>query len=648
MKKALILVFVSVIIVTVIAQTKKISEMSNIEALDNTDLFLITSVGTNYNMTYLQLLSQLQTNITFPIGGTPNTVINSGASTVDAVPVYTDLTGTNVNPSLVTITAETNLNVPGIITVDELHANFMVLTNQLAVLVGGTGKTNLTSDRMLSGNGTNEFDEVIIGSGLSLSGTAGTSPRTLTSSGAGGIPNTVINSGTPLDQAIPIYAGVTGTNIEPSLVTIGSLTNITAGLGTFWGLNLDIPLGVVSGGTGNDTVTIGNGLVGNGVGAMDELIFGTGLSLSGSSGSTRTLNSTAINASTGTVINAGVPLIGALPIYSDTTGTNINPSSLIVTGLTNLHVPGIITTPEVTANQLILTNPLAVLVGGTGKTNLTTDRMMSGNGTNSFDEVIIGTGLNLSGTAGTSPRTLTSSGGLPSGIPGKVLFTDTNSAAYWARVPVIEEFLSATPGGIGFTAIAINGGSGAWGAGENGHWGAVNQVTTTATNGAGGTRLNNTVAGSFGTSNIIAYASFRTPALLSTLAEPYSVMVGFSDSTTQNEPTDGAYFYYYHATNDFWNAKCSAAASRSMATNINNVTYSASTWYDLRIDGNSTLVSFHISSDGGVTWTHVADQATNIPTGANTFGYFSVVVRMGGTTGANYTGLLDRVMFIQQ
>jgi hypothetical protein len=67
---------------------------------------------------------------------------------------------------------------------DVLNIGTLNVTNALGVASGGTGKTNVTAGRMLSGNGTNALDEVIIGSGLSLSGSTG-STRTLTASGGG-------------------------------------------------------------------------------------------------------------------------------------------------------------------------------------------------------------------------------------------------------------------------------------------------------------------------------------------------------------------------------------------------------------------------------------------------------------------------------
>jgi hypothetical protein len=68
----------------------------------------------------------------------------------------------------------------------------------------------------------------------------------------------------------------------------------------------------------------------------------------------------------GTVINSGTPVNTAVPIYSGTTGTNITPSSVTITSLTNLVVPG---TFSVSATaylaSLIVTNSIDVGTAGT-------------------------------------------------------------------------------------------------------------------------------------------------------------------------------------------------------------------------------------------------------------------------------------------
>ncbi len=50
--------------------------------------------------------------------------------------------------------------------------------------------------------------------------------RRAAGSGGGGTAGTVINSGTPVDGALMIYNGTTGTNAKPAGITTGSLTNL--------------------------------------------------------------------------------------------------------------------------------------------------------------------------------------------------------------------------------------------------------------------------------------------------------------------------------------------------------------------------------------------------------------------------------------
>lgn len=51
--------------------------------------------------------------------------------------------------------------------------------------------------------------------------------RRAAGSGGGGTAGTVINSGTPVDGALMIYNGTTGTNAKPAGIITGSLTNLT-------------------------------------------------------------------------------------------------------------------------------------------------------------------------------------------------------------------------------------------------------------------------------------------------------------------------------------------------------------------------------------------------------------------------------------
>jgi hypothetical protein len=103
---------------------------------------------------------------------------------------------------------------------DLVNAGSINLTNALGVASGGTGRTNLTAGRLWAGNGTNALDEVIPGSGLSLSGSAG-STRTLTATASGSglvYTNNVIDATNGTNVNINGYLG--------NLFTVHAYTNI--------------------------------------------------------------------------------------------------------------------------------------------------------------------------------------------------------------------------------------------------------------------------------------------------------------------------------------------------------------------------------------------------------------------------------------
>lgn len=58
------------------------------------------------------------------------------------------------------------------------------------------------------------------------------------------------------------------------------------------------------------------------------------------------------NGTAGTVLNSGTPIASSIPIYSDTTGTNIGPSKVTVSALTNL-LTGTVTSSNLTSGTLV-------------------------------------------------------------------------------------------------------------------------------------------------------------------------------------------------------------------------------------------------------------------------------------------------------
>lgn len=90
---------------------------------------------------------------------------------------------------------------------------------------------------------------------------------------------------------------------------------------------------------------------------------------------------------------------------------NLSTNVVIKSGavLTNLSVSGVLTTPELDVGTIVLTNALGVASGGTGRSSVTADKLLSGNGPTAMDLVTVSTGLTLGGTAGGS-RTLAMDG----------------------------------------------------------------------------------------------------------------------------------------------------------------------------------------------------------------------------------------------
>lgn len=98
-----------------------------------------------------------------------------------------------------------------------LYTGDIILTNAIGVASGGTGKTNATANKLLSGNDTNALDEVTVGTTLSLAGTAG-STRTLDVSSA-------ISAA---QRRVTNYAHATSLGLDASTDVAAYVTNTTS------------------------------------------------------------------------------------------------------------------------------------------------------------------------------------------------------------------------------------------------------------------------------------------------------------------------------------------------------------------------------------------------------------------------------------
>jgi hypothetical protein len=138
--------------------------------------------------------------ITTNIAGNTNDIAVSVTGTnIVLTHTWTNASGgaVSTNFSMINITGDAHvggdLDIDGTIRADEISVGTIELTNALGTASGGTGKSSVTAGRLLSGNGTSALDEVILGTGLSFSGSAG-STRTLNASAGTGTLSNVVGS----------------------------------------------------------------------------------------------------------------------------------------------------------------------------------------------------------------------------------------------------------------------------------------------------------------------------------------------------------------------------------------------------------------------------------------------------------------------
>lgn len=170
----------------------------------------------------------------------------------------------------------------------------------------------------------------------------------------------------------------------------------------------------------------------------------------------------------------------------------------------------------------------------------------------------------------------------------------------------------------------------------SGHSGASSfTLNATASNASGiGTSRVSGITGlndiQFGVGKALFGCSLQTSATLSTVGNPYTLLLGYVNSSLTT--TAGVYFRY-DQTQSVWQAVCKSA---SVETVVNtDITVVVSTIYKLRIEINSdgTQALFYI--DGVLK----ATTTTNIPTGTGNrvHGLVSIVRLSTGTTDSSFT-----------
>ena len=302
------------------------------------------------------------------------------------------------------------------------------LTAALGVASGGTGRTSLTTNGVLVGQGTSAVSTVsTTTAGQCLVSGTGGSLSFASCPGSGGVSSlNSLNGAVTIDTVTPSSLLITGNNIriqdatsstkglasfntDSLTVTNGAVTTVqsinTSATPTFAGLTLTTPLGVASGGIGRSALAANSLLIGNGTSAISTL--GTSSAgkclVSGTGGTLSFLDcpgASVVNSLNG--VSGALSITAVDPASIDTTGTTITirDASYTTKGLASFNggnfivsngavntIQNISTTSAPTFAGLSLSSALGVASGGTGAGSFATNGVVIGQGTSALTTV---------------------------------------------------------------------------------------------------------------------------------------------------------------------------------------------------------------------------------------------------------------------
>jgi hypothetical protein len=349
------------------------------------------------------------------------------------------------------------------------------LSAALGVASGGTGRTSLTTNGVVVGQGTSAVTTVsTTTAGQCLVSGTGGALSFASCPGAGGVtsfnglngdvtldtvtPSSLLMSGNNIriQDATSTIKGLASFNADSLTVTNGNVSTVqsinTSATPTFAGLNLNAPLGVASGGTGRATLPSGSLLLGNGTGAVSSL--GTSVAgkclVSGTGGALSFLDcpgTDVVNSING--VSGAITVTAADPSSIDTTGGTITvrDASYITKGLASFNggnflvtngsvntIQDIASTSSPTFAGLTLSAALGVANGGTGTNTFAMNGILIGQGTSAISTVGTSTAGQclVSGTGGVlSFASCPGSGGVSSvnGLTGAITLTATSASS---------------------------------------------------------------------------------------------------------------------------------------------------------------------------------------------------------------------------
>lgn len=349
------------------------------------------------------------------------------------------------------------------------------MTTPLSVSQGGTGRTTLSG--LVKANGSSAFSAAVAGTDFAAP-TNGNADQLLANNGVGGFSNVTIGGGLVFAGGIlSATGGGSGSGSVTSVNVTGGSTGLTFGGGPITTTGTIIMAGTLSVGNGGTGRTTLSGLLkGAGTAAIVSAVAGTDYAVPTNGTTTQLLANNGAGGFANVTVGSGLTYTGGVLAATGSGGggvgtvTSVNVSG----GSTGLTFSG---GPVTSSGTITMAGTLAVANGGTGAATInglvrgngtaamsaavpnvdyalppngTNTQLLANNGSGGFANIVVGSGLSLTGGV------LTSSGGGGAGTVTSVQVSGGATGLTFSGGPVTT---SGTITMTGMLAVA-NGGTG--------------------------------------------------------------------------------------------------------------------------------------------------------------------------------------------